>query len=205
MEGMKPLLSSAKTDWETPQDLFNALNDIFEFDLDVCATEWNTKIPGNFISPEENAFVVPWRGDVCWMNPPYGKAENACVYPCKKRKCVQRGYHIDTPIAGIGDWMHLGMIRSRDANKIVVCLVPARTDTEWFQIVWSHSTLIAFLRGRYQFVGASSGATFPSCVCVFSYHRPLTGDVYRHMSDLGNVIHPTEGLIRWDGSDHIEK
>lgn len=38
------LMFSSKTDqWETPQYLFDELNDEFGFDLDVCADESNHK------------------------------------------------------------------------------------------------------------------------------------------------------------------
>ena len=37
--------SSEKHTWETPQDFFNKLNNIFNFTLDACA-EWHTaKVP----------------------------------------------------------------------------------------------------------------------------------------------------------------
>ncbi len=62
-------LSSAKDEWATPQDLFDALDAEFNFTLDVCAQAANTKC-GNFYS--EDALEQPWEG-VCWMNPPYSQ------------------------------------------------------------------------------------------------------------------------------------
>jgi hypothetical protein len=37
------MFSSKDQTWETPQELFNDLNDIFKFDLDVCADEDSAK------------------------------------------------------------------------------------------------------------------------------------------------------------------
>ena len=37
------LFSSNKSDWETPQDLFDRLDREFMFDVDVCATTDNAK------------------------------------------------------------------------------------------------------------------------------------------------------------------
>ena len=110
---METLMSSKRQDWATPNEVFNPINEIFEFNLDVCATEENAKVQA-FIDPEMDAFSVPWLtpdGDketVAWMNPPYGKPESACVRPhdkCKKKKCIERGYHQDKYVPGVGDWL----------------------------------------------------------------------------------------------------
>lgn len=65
-------LFSSKTDmWETPQWLFDKLNEEFNFDLDVCATKDNTKCV-EYYTKEQDGLKQPWYG-VCWCNPPYGK------------------------------------------------------------------------------------------------------------------------------------
>jgi hypothetical protein len=55
----KGLFSSANNEWETPDDLFNALDEIFHFDLDVCATKDNTKCE-QFFSPEDDGLKQSW-------------------------------------------------------------------------------------------------------------------------------------------------
>lgn len=65
------LLSSEKMDWETPEELFNTLNNEFAFDVDVCATAENAKCK-KYYTPEENGLLQEWKG-TCWMNPPYGR------------------------------------------------------------------------------------------------------------------------------------
>lgn len=68
----KNLMFSSKTDlWETPQDLFDRLNDIHHFTLDVCATSENAKCD-NYYSPEIDGLLQKWEG-TCWCNPPYGR------------------------------------------------------------------------------------------------------------------------------------
>ena len=54
------------------------------------------------------------------------------------------------------------------AGATVVCLLPARTDTKWFQEYCLKSRDIRFIRGRLRFVGAKNSAPFPSVVVVFS-------------------------------------
>lgn len=67
----KALFSSQKEEWETPQDLFDKLNEEFHFDLDVCALPENAKCK-NYYTPEIDGLKQTWKG-VCWCNPPYGR------------------------------------------------------------------------------------------------------------------------------------
>lgn len=68
----KSLLSSDKMDWATPQKFFDDLNEDFCFTVDVCASEWNAKLK-RFWSVSDDALSLSWRGEVCFMNPPYGR------------------------------------------------------------------------------------------------------------------------------------
>ena len=73
------------------------------------------------------------------MNPPYGRA--------------------------IGHWMRKAH-QSAQRGAMVVCLVPARTDTRW----WHRYAMrgeIRLLRGRLRFGGGKNSAPFPSAVIVF--------------------------------------
>ncbi|GAB6276279.1 MAG: hypothetical protein SAMD01599839_08190 [Rectinema sp.] len=66
------MFSSKKDDWETPWSLFDELSHEFHFTLDVCATINNTKCI-KFFSPKDDGLIQSWKGEVCWMNPPYGR------------------------------------------------------------------------------------------------------------------------------------
>jgi phage N-6-adenine-methyltransferase len=134
----KALFSSARQDWETPPELFAVLNEEFGFTLDVCATAANAKCE-RFLSPEEDALTQPWDG-VCWMNPPCGRT--------------------------IGQWMAKAHREAMGCYQLVVCLVPARTDTAWWHDYASEG-IVRFLRGRVKFVGAQHGAPFPSALVIF--------------------------------------
>lgn len=127
-----------KEDWATPPELFAKLDAVYHFDLDVCATADNAKC-ARFYSPEDNGLAQDWTG-VCWMNPPYGRK--------------------------VRDWMAKACEAGRN-GVIVVCLVFARTDTRWWHDHAMQATWIAFIRGRVRFVGADSGAPFPSALVVF--------------------------------------
>ena len=138
------LMFSSKTDlWETPQDLFDKLNNEFQFTLDVCATPENAKCD-KFYTKEQDGLKHPWKGTV-WCNPPYGR--------------------------GIGQWVRSALFASVSGSTVVM-LLPARTDTKWFHdyIYKRNNVEIRFIRGRLKFGGSKNSAPFPSMVVVFMPH-----------------------------------
>lgn len=135
------LYSSKTHQWATPKDLFDGLNNEFHFTLDACASEWNYKV-SNYFNEEQDALKQEWTGNV-WMNPPYGRE--------------------------IKHWMRKAYESScQGAN--VVCLVPARTDTNWWH---DYAILgdIRFLKGRIKFIDQNgddkNSAPFPSAIVIF--------------------------------------
>lgn len=134
--------SSATDQWATPQDVFDALNREFRFETDVCASANNAKC-ATFFTKSDDGLRQEWKG-VCWMNPPYGRE--------------------------LGEWMRKAF-RSAMSGATVVCLIPSRTDTQW----WHEFAMrgeIRFLRGRLRFGSAKNSAPFPSAVVIF---RPVAG------------------------------
>lgn len=135
--------SSATDEWATPVWLLEELGHEFgPFDLDVCATPANAAADAWF-TREQDGLQQAWAARCCWMNPPYGRT--------------------------IGHWMrraHESVVVG-DCDR-VVCLVPARTDTRWWQeLVLRHAALVRFLPGRVTFGQAKHSAPFPSAVVVF--------------------------------------
>ncbi len=62
----------SKTDnLETPQWLFDKLNEHYRFDVDVCALPENAKCE-RYYTPDVDGLKQDWTGN-CWMNPPYGR------------------------------------------------------------------------------------------------------------------------------------
>jgi phage N-6-adenine-methyltransferase len=133
------LMFSSKTDlWATPQDFFDKLNDLHGFELDVCATPDNAKC-NKYYTVADDGLAQQWQG-VCWMNPPYGRDIKA--------------------------WMKKAYESSLNGAK-VVCLVPARTDTQWWHD-YAMKGQIEFIKGRLKFGGHKDSAPFPSAVVVFA-------------------------------------
>ena len=125
--------SSKTPEWSTPQDLFDKLHKVWEFTLDVCATEENAKVL-YFYDKADDGLKQSWKGHVCWMNPPYGRE--------------------------IVKWMRKAFQESL-RGAVVVCLVPARTDTVWWHD-YAMKGDVTFLKGRLKFGGAKNSAPFPS-------------------------------------------
>jgi phage N-6-adenine-methyltransferase len=131
---------SSKTDlWETPQDLFDKLDKEFGFTLDACAIPSNAKCK-EYFTPEQDGLSQPWFG-VVWCNPPYGRQ--------------------------IGRWVRKAYYASTSGCADVVMLLPARTETQWFQDYIYHRAEVRFIRGRLRFSGATQNAPFPSMIVVF--------------------------------------
>lgn len=129
---------SSNTDlWATPQDFFDELNKIYQFDIDVCALPTNAKCKVYF-TPEQDGLAQPWVG-MCWMNPPYGRE--------------------------IIKWMKKAYESSLE-GATVVCLVPARTDTKWWH-EYAMKGDIEFIQGRLKFGGSKNSAPFPSAIVIF--------------------------------------
>lgn len=138
---MNPVhFSSATGEWATPQSFFDDLNSEFRFTLDVCATAENAKCAAYF-TKEEDGLSRDWASHACWMNPPYGRE--------------------------IGKWVRKAYEESQ-RGAIVVCLLPARTDTKWWHDhVIGGQAEVRFVRGRLKFGGSKNSAPFPSAVLVF--------------------------------------
>lgn len=133
------LFSSASTEWETPQWLFDALNARFHFTVDVCATTENTKVPGHY-NERIDGLSQDWSKHRCWMNPPYGR--EIVQWVAKARQEAERG-------------------------ALVVGLLPARTDARWWQEHVQGHADVRFIAGRLRFGGAAASAPFPSAIAVW--------------------------------------
>ena len=72
---------------------------------------------------------------------------------------------MNPPYSQCLDWMRKAYGAAHE-GATVVCLVPSRTDTEW----WHRFAMkgeVRLLRGRLKFGDATNGAPFPSAVVVF--------------------------------------
>lgn len=131
------LFTSATDQWETPQNLFDKLNEEFKFNIDVCATSENAKCRC-YYNPKIDGLLQKWDGK-CWMNPPYGRK--------------------------IGSWIKKAYEEAQN-GATVVCLVPSRTDTKWWH-EYCMKGEVRFIKGRLKFGNSKNSAPFPSAIVIF--------------------------------------
>jgi phage N-6-adenine-methyltransferase len=169
------MFSSKNGNWRTPKDFHRGLNYTYEFDCDVGASKENA-LNQNYLGLDNgrDAFTTPW-GLRNFCNPPYGRS--------------------------VGGWLKRGFLESRK-GKLVVMLVPARTDTKWFRHwIWKKANDVFLVQGRLKFdIGRhfheKTGwceelhpAPFPSMVVVYD---PETGR--RKPSFYGTEFHLMDTL-----------
>ena len=141
MTNLKPLLSSKRDDWETPQDLFDRLNKIHHFTLDPCSTHENAKCAKHY-TKADNGLEQSWKGESVFCNPPYGR--------------------------DIAKWVKKAAQESEHAK--IVMLIPARTDTKYFHeyIYKKPNVKVEFLKGRLKFeLGGHRQTPHRSHLCLY--------------------------------------
>lgn len=126
------MMTSIDQDWATPSyfvDLVEKKLNL-KFELDACAYDHTAKAP-KWYTEKDDALTQDWKG-VVWMNPPYGRA--------------------------LPKWLYYARQQSKKHKSVIVCLVPARTDTIWFHNNAKKGNLI-LLKGRISFEKAHGNDT----------------------------------------------
>lgn len=134
----KALFSSASAEWTTPRDLFLELHARFHFMTDVAASDEN-HLCDKYFTKENDGLTQPWFGP-CFMNPPYGRE--------------------------IARWVEKASLEAL-GGSLVVGLLPARTDTAWWQKFVAPYADIRFIKGRLKFGNAKNCAPFPSAIAIW--------------------------------------
>ncbi len=134
---------SQTDDWATPQALFDQLDEIHNFTLDVAASSSNHKTAKWFGLDHDNpalrdGLTMSWAGENVWCNPPYGRV--------------------------IKEWVKKAHQESQHAS--IVMLLPARTDTQWFHD-YAIRHKVTFIKGRLKFGNGQVAAPFPSILVEF--------------------------------------
>lgn len=78
---------SEKEDWTTPKDLFDGLNEEFNFTVDLCASDENHLL-NKYYTIQSDGLKADLSGEIVYCNPPYGKKTEAFVKKCALSDCV---------------------------------------------------------------------------------------------------------------------
>jgi len=152
----KTMFSSATNEWATPIEFYNKLNKIYRFTLDPCCTKETAKCY-NFYTQQDDGLSKSWEGHTVFMNPPYGSE--------------------------IKNWIKKAFEEGKKLGTIVVCLIPARTDTKYWHDYCMKASEIMLVKGRLKFGNGKGSAPFPSAVVVFGddmiLHPPVLSAIDR--------------------------
>ena len=131
-----------KQDWETPDELFDYLDNIYGFTIDLAADAQNARCK-NYYTKEDDALSKTWNG-VGWLNPPYGSRKPQ-----------------------LKDWVKKSFEETRKDGCTVVMLMPARTNTMWWHDYCMKAKEVLLIKGRPKFKGCVHGLPQPLAVVVF--------------------------------------
>lgn len=96
------------------------------------------------LAGEANSLMREWESP-CYVNPPYSN-----IRPFIEKALMEHA-----------------------SGKVIVMLVPSRTDTAWWHDCAMKATEIRFIRGRLRFGGNKKDAPFPSCILVFAHAKRI--------------------------------
>jgi phage N-6-adenine-methyltransferase len=141
------LVSSKSQDWATPWPVFNAMREVYPYDIDLCATKHSKKCE-TYIgfdqslfghSESNNSLLYKWSALPCgakfgWCNPPYGDRR----YPVKA-------------------WALKAFTEALDNFTSTLLLPINKMDQKWFhQLAMEHAE-VRIVEGRIQFVDPVTG------------------------------------------------
>lgn len=144
------MFSSVSAEWETPDNFYKKLDDVFHFTIDLAATKENAKCE-QYFTEKDDALSKEWNG-VCFLNSPYGRI--------------------------ITKWTNK-VLEQLDNYKTLVYLMPSRTDTKWFHKGLERASVVCLIKGRLKFINRLfpsyredgnfkiNSAPFPSAIMVF--------------------------------------
>jgi site-specific DNA-methyltransferase (adenine-specific) len=144
------MFSHKNDEYQTPQKLFDLLDAEFHFNVDAAANSENTKCPV-FMDNALDAPIWTTTKETFFLNPPYSKIG----------LFIKKSY--EESLKG----------------ATVVCLIPVRSDTDYWHTFVMRAEEIRFILHRLKFdlpkelQGEDyklNSAPFPSCIVVFRNH-----------------------------------
>jgi phage N-6-adenine-methyltransferase len=134
--------------WETPPQVIEQLSQEFgQFDTDPCCRPETAK-GKQFYTKDTDGLAQDWHGKV-FLNPPYSKP---------------------------GPWLEKAIEQVQKGNaSLVVALIPASTDTQWFHRFVKPHAEIRFIEGRIRFLGwMRTPIGSPKQPNLLAIYRPVT-------------------------------
>jgi len=158
-------LSSGWDAWASPQEFLDRLYEALgaPVDLDPCSpgrTRCRVLAAAHY-TEDDDGLRLPWRGRV-YMNPPYGR--DIGRWTAKARAEVEAGRAL-----------------------VVIGLLPARTDTQWWHRDIAGRAHACLLKGRLAFGDGTRVAPFPSALVAWGADEELRARLTRAFAEHWHV------------------
>jgi len=120
-----------KDRWQTPIEIFSALDVEFGFYLDAAA-DHNNALCARYLTERDNALAIEWESyGAIWCNPPYSSP---------------------------APWVEKAAEQCRAQNQPVVMLLPADPSVGWFSLALQSVDEVRLITdGRLSFINAETG------------------------------------------------
>jgi len=122
---------TTKSDWRTPQYIFNYWDERYHFTLDAAASAENALCPV-YRDLKWDSLTNGWgvKDESAWLNSPFGNLLGWV------ERCDQEA--------------------TENSNTTLACL-PNNTDTKWFEFSFETASRISFLGGRVSYIDPATG------------------------------------------------
>lgn len=175
---LAPCLTTAKsplkTDYGTPVAIYEMLNSLFTFTVDLAAHAGNYK-HRRYYSVKENSLAQDWGGETGFLNPPYGRGISGWLDKARDSAIHDRAIVCQLLPARVGTawWRKFVMCGDGAAGSLRQSFWVPETEVLWLK--WEALTTgIHFPRQRIDFEGAPDGAPFDA---AFVWHASPTRNV----------------------------
>lgn len=161
------MFTSATDQHNTPKWLVEKIAAFLDgIELDPCTSASNPVGATQFFTEHDDGLGKVWHARTVYMNPPYGR--------------------------GIGDWTwNLADQFARGLIDEAIALLPARTDTGWWQTIAKYS--VCLVRGRLKFNDCDQSAPFPSALIYLGDNWQGFRDEFQ---DIGLIYVPASYVER---------
>lgn len=137
-----------RDEWQTPQWLFDNLNNQYEFKSDCCASKENTKCKHYYTKEKPFEDFSQDIVDMAWMNPPFSKASEMFEHFFKVIKQGVAIYRCDNMETRI-----------------------------WQEVIFPNASWVFIPNKRIAYEGMNgNGSRFPSALIGFGLEPPNTND-----------------------------
>jgi phage N-6-adenine-methyltransferase len=165
-----------KDEWLTPRWVFDPLNDIFDFTIDVAANKKNTWVHDSYFSIDDDGLKQSWEGHTAFNNPPFTRGQ-------------------------YGDWVDKACLEFLNNSVETAQILPFNPETAAFSGVWEAAHYLVLPKKRIAFeypighpkYGEPSAAKFYSIIALYTY-RHLTTVQINSLFSIGRVMNLSLGL-----------